>query len=254
MRIKTEKEIITLAEGGKILSQTLDALIKMLKPGITTADLEEAALTMMAKAGAKPAFKGYRSSKKDKPFPTALCISLNHEVVHGPALPSRTINDGDIVSIDIGLEYKGLFTDMAKTVAVGNVPGETKRLIKTTEKSLELALKKVKPGLSLYELGKTIEDYIEDQGFAVVKQLVGHGVGHAVHEAPQIPNYAVDNNKNELLVAGMVIAIEPMVNIGTWEVDVADDDTTIITADGSLSAHFEHTVAVTKDGCQILTR
>lgn len=254
MRIKTEQEIKIIGEGGRILSSILDTLIKMLRPGLTTAELEETALRMMKEANSEPSFKGYRANKKDKPFSTALCISINNEVVHAPALPNRIINDGDVVSIDIGMKYKGLYTDMARTAAVGKVSDEIKKLITVTRHSLEKAIKKIKPGLSLYELGKTIEDYVEAEGFSVVRQLVGHGVGHAVHEQPQIPNYAVENNKNELLEAGMVIAVEPMVNVGGWEIEVGKDNWTILTADGSLSAHFEHTIAVTKNGCIVLTK
>lgn len=254
MRLKTEQEIKLIAEGGHILAGILDTLLASLKPGVTTAELEKAAVEMMAAASAEPSFKGYRSSKKDKPFTTALCISINDEVVHAPALPNRVINDGDVVSIDIGMKYKGLYTDMAKTAAVGKVSLDAKKLITVTKHSLDQAIKKIKPGLSLYDLGKTIQDYVEAQGFAVVRQLVGHGVGHAVHEQPQIPNYAVENNRNELLEAGMVIAVEPMVNAGKWEIEVAKDNWTIKTVDGSLSAHFEHTIAVTKTGCTVLTK
>lgn len=254
MRIKTENEIKIIGEGGHILSSILDALILSLTPGSETGELEKMALQMMAKAGAEPSFKGYRPHKKDKPYPTALCISINDEVVHAPALPNRVIKDGDVVSIDIGMKYKGLYTDMAKTAAVGKVSDETKKLITVTKHSLEKAIKKIKPGLSLYDLGKTIQDYVEAEGFSVVRQLVGHGVGHAVHEQPQIPNYATENNRNELLEAGMVIAVEPMVNIGAWEIEVAKDGMAIKTADGTLSAHFEHTIAVTKNGCIVLTK
>jgi methionyl aminopeptidase len=254
MRLKTEKEIELIAEGGHILSSILDELIAMLKPGLGTADLEAYAVQKMASAGAEPSFKGYKAGKKDKPFPTALCISINDEVVHAAALPNRLINEGDVVSIDIGMKYKGLYTDMAKTAAVGQVSDEVKKLITVTKHSLEKAIKRIKPGLSLYDLGKTIQDYVEAEGFSVVRQLVGHGVGHAVHEQPQIPNYATENNRNELLEAGMVIAVEPMVNIGAWEVETAKDGWGIKTVDGSLSAHFEHTIAVTKNGCRVLTK
>jgi methionyl aminopeptidase len=254
MRIKTEQEIEKIAQGGKILAGILDVLFAMLKPGLSTAELETKALMMMADCGAEPSFKGYRSHKKDRPFPTALCISINDEVVHGPALPAREIKSGDLVSIDIGMRYEGLYTDMARTAAVGKISVEAERLIAATKASLDKAIKVIKPGLSLYDLGKTIEDYVAGEGFAIVRQLVGHGVGHGVHEAPQIPNYAVDNNRNELLVAGMVIAVEPMVNMGNWEIEVAKDGWTIKTIDGSLSAHFEHTIAVTKNGCRVLTK
>ena len=254
MRLKTEQEIKLIAEGGHILAGILRVLEGMLRPGLTTAELEKTACEMMASAGARPSFKGYKANKKDTPFPTALCISINHQVVHGTSLPSRNINSGDIVSIDLGMEYKGFFTDMASTTAVGPVPEQVRHLIAVTKKSLELGIKSAKAGNSLYTLGKTIEDYVEKHGFSVVRELVGHGVGHAVHEQPQIPNYAIDNNKKEILDVGMVIAIEPMVNIGKFNIKVAPDKWTIITSDGSLSAHFEHTVAITKNGPVILTQ
>jgi methionyl aminopeptidase len=254
MRLKTEQEIKIIGEGGHILATILDDLLRMLKPGLGTKDLEDAALEMMSKAGAEPSFKGYKANKKDKPFPTALCVSINDEVVHAAALPNKEIKEGDVVSIDIGMKYKGLYTDMAKTAAVGQVSEEVKKLITVTKHSLDKAIKIIKPGLSLYDLGKTIQDYVEAEGFSVVRQLVGHGVGHAVHEQPQIPNYAVDNNRNEKLEAGMVIAVEPMVNAGKWEIEVAKDGWAIKTVDGKLSAHFEHTIAVTKNGCIVLTK
>jgi methionyl aminopeptidase len=251
--IKTKSEIEIIHQGGKKLAAVLDMLEEMVKPGLETGELEKKACEMIFGFGAKPSFKGYRTSKKERPFPTALCVSINNEVVHVPALPSRRINEGDIVSIDIGMEYQGLFTDMARTIGAGRISDEAQKLIKSTKKSLELAIKKVKPGLSIYELGKTVEDYVESQGFSVVRQLVGHGVGYQVHEEPQIPNYAVDANKNVLLKEGMVIAIEPMVNVGKWQIAVGTDGWSIITEDGSLSAHFEHTVAVTREGYEILT-
>lgn len=258
--IKSQKEIEMIREGGKILSAVLRDVSGLVQPGNTTGDLEKLACDLIAKAGGRPAFKGYRTSKKDKAFPTALCVSLNDEVVHVPALPPREFKIGDIVSIDIGMEYpfakageRGLYTDMAVTVPCGKISLEADKLLKATQKSLELAIKKVKPGLSLYELGKTVEDYINSQGFSVVRQLVGHGVGHGVHEDPQIPNYAVESNKNILLREGMVIAIEPMVNIGRWPIVTGKGGWAIKTEDGSLSAHFEHTIAVTKKGYRIMT-
>lgn len=258
--IKSEKEIEVIREGGKILSTVLREVSKLVKPGATTGDLEKMACDLIAKAGGRPAFKGYRTSKKEKAFPTALCVSLNDEVVHGAALPSKALKEGDIVSIDIGMEYpfnkpgqRGLYTDMAVTVPCGKISPLADKLLKATKKSLELAIKKIKPGLSLYELGKTVEDYIEAQGFSVVRQLVGHGVGHGVHEDPQVPNYAVDSNKNILLKEGMVIAVEPMVNVGRWQIKVGKDGWAIKTEDGSLSAHFEHTIAVTKNGHRVMT-
>ncbi|MEI8360901.1 MAG: type I methionyl aminopeptidase [bacterium] len=251
--IKTEKEIDDIREGGKILANVLQEVAKLVKPGATTGELELLACELILKSGGKPSFKGYRTSKKEKAFPTALCVSINNEVVHVPALPARMIKEGDIVSIDIGMEYLKLFTDMAITVPCGVISDQAKKLLAATKKSLELAIKKIKPGLSLYELGKTVEDYIDEQGFSVVRQLVGHGVGHHVHEDPQIPNYAVESNKNICLKEGMVIAVEPMVNVGRWQITADKSGWIIKTEDGSLSAHFEHTIAVTKNGYKVMT-
>lgn len=249
--IKTDQEIETIREGGKLLAKILKQVLKQVKVGATTGELEELACALIAKTGGKPAFKGYKNG--GPAYPTALCISLNDEVVHAPALPPRLIQSGDIVSIDVGMEYKSLFTDMAATVAVGKVDKNVIRLLEATKKSLALGIAKVKPGNSIYDIGKAVEDYIIAQGFSVVKDLVGHGVGKAVHEDPQIPNFAIPEYKGILLRPGMVIAIEPMVNMGKYQVYNAKDGHTIKTSDGSLSAHFEHTVAVTKTGYKILT-
>ena len=254
--IKTEKEIEIIHKGGKLLSKVLKNILSQMKPGGSTKQLEELACDLIRKAGGRPSFKGYKSSHDSMPYPTALCVSINDEVVHAPPLPERIFKSGDIVGIDIGMEYpatNGYYTDMAATAAVGKIDKQAKRLINATKKSLELAIKKVKPGASLYDIGKVVEDYIDLHGFSVVRDLVGHGVGIAVHEDPQIPNYAVAENKNIILKPGMVIAIEPMVNMGKYHIYTAKDGMTIKTSDKSLSAHFEHTVAVTKNGHKILT-
>lgn len=260
--IKTEKEIEILKEGGKILANIMKKIVLEIKPEITTGQLEDLACFLIKEAGARPSFKGYKSKEDNKPFPTALCISINDEVVHVPAMPSRRLNVGDIAGIDLGIEYpfkegeKGFYTDMAVTVSVGKVNKEAKKLIKATRKSLDLAIKKIKPGNTLNDIGKTIQQFIEKQGFSVVRDLVGHGVGYDVHEDPQIPNFAIEGDKfeNIVLKSGMVLAIEPMVNAGSYEIKNAPDGFSIKTADGSLSAHFEHTVAVTNDGCRELTK
>ncbi|KKR19918.1 MAG: Methionine aminopeptidase [Parcubacteria group bacterium GW2011_GWE2_39_37] len=251
--IKTEKEIDTIHEGGKKLAEVLKQVLAEVKVGVTTETLENLACELIEQFGGRPAFKGYKQSHYDQPYPTALCISINDEVVHAPAIPSRTIAEGDVVSIDVGMEFAGLFTDMAATVAVGKVDEKINKLIAATKKSLELAIEKVKPGVSLYEVGKTIEDYIEKQGFKVVRDLVGHGVGKEIHEDPMVPNYPMEQCRKILLKPGMVIAIEPMVNIGRHHIITAPDGLSIKTADGSISAHFEHTVAVTETGHRVLT-
>lgn len=259
--IKTKKEIEIIRQGGKILAGILNKLIKEVKPGVTTGHLEKMACDLIKKAGGRPSFKGYKSMRDARAFPTALCISINYEVVHGPALPSRELKAGDIVDIDIGMEYPyrednhGYYTDMSATVPVGKISKEAKKLINVTRKSLGLAIKQVKPGNSLNDIGRAIQQFVEAEGFSVVRELVGHGVGIAVHEEPQVPNYEINDNSmdNVILKPGMVIAIEPMVNVGGWKIKTADDGFTIVTADGSLSAHFEHTVAVMEKGREVLT-
>ena len=284
--LKTEKEIEIIRQGGKRLAGVLRRLGKEVKPGVTTAYLERLACELIERAGGKPSFKGYQSKYDRKPYPTALCISINDEVVHAPALPSRILRAGDIVGIDVGMRYPsyassfakasadkkasagkpakvtrgasgllvdGYFTDMAETFAVGKVSPEAKKLMNVTEKCLKLAIKTIRPGSTLNDIGRAIEDYVLANGFSVVRDLVGHGVGTAVHEEPNVPNFSFDERADITLKPGMVIAIEPMVNAGNYQVFTAPDGMTIKTQDGSLSAHFEHTVAVTKRGHKILT-
>lgn len=267
--IKTEKEIKILREGGKILANITKKLKDKVKPGITTGQLEQMACSLIKEAGGRPSFKGYKSKEDSVAFPTALCISINDEVVHTPALPSRRLNAGDIIGIDLGMEFpvysesqkilsitQGYYTDMAVTVGVGKIEKKIKKLIKVTEKSLELAIKKVKPNNTINDIASVVQTYVEKNGFSVVRDLVGHGVGYDVHEDPQVPNYVAEGKKfdNIVLKPGMVIAIEPMVNVGSYEIKNMPDGLTIKTVDGKLSAHFEHTVAVMENGCEVLTR
>jgi methionyl aminopeptidase len=259
--IKTQKEIEIMRRGGKILAAILREIAKKAVPGATTGELEELAIALIKKNGGRPSFKGYKSMLETKAFPTALCTSINHEVVHAPALPPRELKTGDIIGIDIGMEHpygqnlRGYYTDMAVTVGVGRVRPEAKRLIKNTEKCLKLAIKNIKPGNTLNDIGAAIQACAQKSGFSVVKDLVGHGVGTAVHEEPQIPNYPIYDRgfDNVVLKPGMVLAIEPMVNAGVYQVRSLPDGFTIVTADGRLSAHFEHTVAITEKGCEVLT-
>jgi len=239
--------------GGRKLAEILNQLAAAVKPGITTGELEEMALRLIKKAGGRPSFKGYKSKFDRTSFPTALCSSINSEIVHAPALPSRVLKEGDIVGLDLGLKYKGYYTDMSITVGVGKISEEAKKLISAAKESLDLAVKKVKPGAYLNEIGGAIQNFIEERGFSVVRELVGHGVGKYVHEDPKVPNYILDEVSDIKLEPGMVIAIEPMVNIGSYKIKTASDDFTILTADGSLSAHWEHTVAVLEEGYEILT-
>jgi methionyl aminopeptidase len=254
--LKTEKEIEIMRQGGKRLAGILHRIGKVVRPGVTTAHLERLACELIDRAGGKPSFKGYQSKYDKKPYPTALCISVNDEVVHAPALPTRILREGDIVGIDVGMRYpakEGYYTDMAETFAVGKVSPEAKKLLEVTKKCLKLAIKTVKPNSTLNDIGRAVETYVLENGFSVVRDLVGHGVGTAVHEEPNVPNFSFDERADINLKPGMVLAIEPMVNAGGYQVFTAPDGMTIKTHDGSLSAHFEHTVAVTKRGHKILT-
>ncbi len=244
--IKSEAEIQIMAEGGKILATVLKKVAEMAKPGVTTLELDRLAESLILAAGAKPAFKGYLG------FPYSLCASVNETVVHG--FPDNIpLKNGDIVGLDLGVLWKGYNTDMAVTVAVGEISFEAKRLIDVTKKSLRLGLKKVRAGVMTGDLGNTIQRFVEDQGFGVVRTLYGHGIGKQVHEDPYIPNYG-KRATGDTLKEGMVICIEPMVTMGDYEVKKNSDGWGIVTRDGSLSAHFEHTVAITRDGCRVLTQ
>ncbi len=253
IKSKTKREIEIMKEGGKILAGVLDSVIKKVKPGITTGELNEYAEELIDRSGGTASFKNYDAPWAPHPYPAALCISVNDEVVHG--IPSeRILKDGDIVGLDCGLEYKGLFTDMARTVAVGKVSKEAYKLIDTTQDALMAGIEALAPGIKLSEISKIIQDKVEKAGFSAVKQLVGHGVGYKAHEDPQIPNYVGGSFPEVILKSGMCLAIEPMVNVGGWEIETLEDGWTIVTKDGSLSGHFEHTVAITDEGYEILTQ
>lgn len=252
--IKTEKEIQTMKEGGRILAKIMKELEKEVKPGVSTKYLDKVAQDLVFKYGAKPSFKGYRdtSGEPSKPFPTTLCVSVNEELVH--CIPSdRRLKNGDIVSLDSGILYKGFHTDMAITIPVGGkIDPEVARLIKVTKKALKRGIKKVRHGNTFGDISNTIQRYVESQGFNVVRDLCGHGIGKELHEDPQIMNYGKRKSGPEIK-EGMVFCIEPMVTIGDWKLEKKKDGFGIETKDGSLSAHFEHTVAVTKKGPEILT-
>ncbi len=256
IKLKTADEIVILREGGKLLATVLKAVAKSVKPGISVFELNRISEKMILAAGAKPSFKGYKSRFTDTPFPATLCASINNEVVHGPGTRERLINEGDIVGLDLGLIWKGLFTDHAVTVPVGKVSPEAAKLIAVTEKAMYLGIEAVKPGNYIKDISTAVQKYVEKNGFSVVRDLVGHGVGYQVHEDPKVPNYVPRGGQGEMvkIKENMVLAIEPMVNAGGWQVDTMDDGWTVVTADGSWSAHFEHTVVVTKDGCDILTK
>lgn len=255
IKLKTKEEITILREGGKKLAEILAALKAMVAPGANTAELEKKALALIKKAGGQPSFKGYTGSHNDKPFPTALCASVNSEVVHAPALPGRYLKNGDIICLDIGMRYKKLYTDMAITAPVGEIDAKAQKLIEITRQCLELGIQQAKPGNKLLNIARAAQINAEANGFGVVRELVGHGVGYAVHEAPAVPNF-YDSREEELeleLKPGLVIAIEPMLTLGDWHVKTGADGFSILTKDGSLAAHFEHTVAITEEGNIVIT-
>ncbi len=250
--IKTPEEIKILREGGKILASVLLMVSDMAKAGIATKELDECAEKLIKKAGGEPSFKNYKTPRDKFPFPASLCVSVNDEVVHG--IPSgRILKENDIISLDLGLKWKGLYTDATITVGVGKINAETKKLLNITKIALEKGIKVVKENAFTGDIGFAIQSYVEANGFNVVKKLVGHGVGHKVHEEPEIPNFG-KKGEGVVLKEGMILALEPMVVIGSGDVILDKNGWTWKTKDGSLAAHFEHTIAVTKEGCEILTK
>jgi methionyl aminopeptidase len=277
--IKSPTEIEIMAEGGKILAKIMKELEKNVRPGITTKELDRLAESLISSSPEalakedkiKCSFKGYKDSDGYSvlPYPACLCTSINEEIVH--AVPSeRILKEGDIISLDLGIFYKGYHTDMAVTLPVGKVSPQAQRLIRVTKKALKLAIKKVKPGNTFGDIGNTIQRYVESQaytaseavgparaelghrGFNVIRDLCGHGIGKELHEEPEILNFGKRKTGPEIK-EGMVFCIEPMVSMGDWHIKRKKDGFGYQTADGSLSAHFEHMVAVTKNGCQVLT-
>jgi methionyl aminopeptidase len=245
--IKTPQEIEKMRISGKALRQVHDAIAPHVVPGASTMDLEEIAVKKIAELGAIAAFKGYHG------FPAALCTSVNNEVVHGMPNAKRVLAEGDILSIDCGVIIDGYYSDAAVTYPIGKVTPEATKLLEVTKASLEKAIQQCHVGGRLGDISSAVQELCEAEGFGVVREFVGHGIGRAMHEDPQVPNFG-DPGKGPRLRAGMVLAIEPMINAGGPEVRVLKDGWTAITIDGSYSAHFEHTVAITKDGPQVLTR
>ncbi|OHA88583.1 MAG: type I methionyl aminopeptidase [Candidatus Zambryskibacteria bacterium RIFCSPHIGHO2_02_FULL_43_14] len=253
MRLKTAQEIKILREGGKRHAEILFLLARQVKPGISTMILEEEALRLIREGGDKPAHLGYKPRGAKRPFPAALCLSINDEIVHGiPNENIRLINEGDIVSIDLSLEHDGLITDSAITVPCGVIDDESQRLLDITREALYAGIQAAKPGNTIGDIGEAISDTVKPSGFSIADDLMGHGVGFEIHEEPYVPNFDI-GGKGEKLVPGLVIAIEPMVNIGSSAIKDSSDGYTIKTRDGSRSAHFEHTVAITEKGNIILT-
>ena len=247
IQLKSPREIDAMAQGGRILAGTLAALRAVVRPGMTTAELDQIAEEFIRRhEGATPAFKGLYG------FPGSVCISVNHEIVHGIPSKKRTLQEGDIVSLDVGVKYDGFYTDAAETVAVGAISADDQRLLDVTRESLAAGIAAAQPGNHIGDIGHAVQSVVERAGFSVVRELVGHGVGHGPHEDPQVPNHGKPKRGTKL-VAGLTIAIEPMVNAGLPGTRTLPDRWTVVTVDGRRSAHFEHTVAVTEDGPRVLT-
>lgn len=244
--LKSPDEIESMRRAGLIVAEVLQVLKEKVRTGATTLDLEKIAEEETAKRKAKPAFKGYRG------YPYCLCTSVNNEVVHG--MPSKKVlNEGDIISIDFGVRSEGFYGDSAITVPVGKISENAERLIRITEASLDRAIEAAREGNRLMDVSSAVQRCVEAEGFSVVREFVGHGIGRELHEPPQVPNFGIPG-RGIKLKAGMVLAIEPMINMGGWGVKILEDGWTAVTADGSLSAHSEHTVAITPDGPYVLTR
>ena len=244
--LKSRDEIAIMAEANQIVAETLYTLTTIVEPGITTWELDKVAEDLCRKRNSVPAFKGYRG------FPGSLCVSVNEEVVHGIPSRKKKLKKGDIISVDFGVLYKGYYGDSAITIPVGKVKNGIHQLLKVTEKSLDLAIEQVQVGNRISDISRAVQTYVENFNFSIVRQFVGHGIGSELHESPEIPNYVLEENSPRIL-EGMVLAIEPMVNMGTYKVKVLRDGWTVITADKKPSAHFEHSVAATADGPVVLS-
>lgn len=263
--IKTKEEIHLIGEGGKRLAVILNQVAAAARPGIATAELDELAEKLILQSGGRPSFKGYRIKGVSMPYPATICISINEEIVHGIPRKDRALKEGDIVGLDIGMWWpsyakasdgnpaKALCTDMAVTVGIGKISKEAQRLIDATRESLAIGIAEVKPGATVGDVGYAIERFLKKNNLGIIRDLAGHGVGYELHEEPLIPNYGKAGTGAQLK-EGMVIAIEPMATLGDWRVVLSSDHWTFKTIDNSLGAHFEHTMAVTKNGVEVLTR
>jgi methionyl aminopeptidase len=243
--IKSEREIALMRQAGRIVAAVLSILMKKIKPGMKTKELDVIAGQEVERLGGKPTFKGYRG------FPANLCVSVNDEIVHG--IPGeRSLREGDIISLDFGASFKGFQGDAAVTVGVGEISPRASRLVETTENVLKAGIAAARAGARLGDISAALQSYAESRGYSVVREYTGHGIGQEMHEEPQIPNFGLAGT-GPVLKKGMTLALEPMVNIGDWHTRVGDDQWTVFTADGSLSAHFEHTIAITEGEAEILT-
>ncbi len=251
--IKTKEEIEILREGGKRLAEVLEKVRQKVAPGVSTYELDQYAYKLIKDLGDEPAFLNYKPEGARIPFPASLCVSVNSEVVHGIPKKDRILKEGDIVAIDLGLKHKGLFTDHAVSVAVGKISKEDQKLLDTTRQALEVGIFEARPGNKVGDIGYAIEQFVRPYGYGIVDVLSGHGVGKYIHEDPYIPNFG-KKGTGAKLVPGMVIAIEPMLNIGTKNVNLDKDGYTFHTNDGKKSAHFEHTILITEGEPEILTK
>ncbi len=255
VRLKTKQEIELLRESGKILADAMNLAIERAKKAVnekvTTMELDEIVEKYIRDKGGTPAFLHYFDGDGE-PFPASLCVSINDEIVHGIPKKDRIIKEGDLVSLDLGVEYKGMYTDAATTVMIGEVSEQARKITEATKKSLSAGIAKICDGARLGDYGFAVDEYATKNGFVTIKGLVGHGVGHAVHEAPQIPNYG-EKNTGLKIKENMVLALEPMLAVGDDRIALGEDEFAFVTYNGSLSAHFEHTVVVTKKGCEVVT-
>jgi len=252
IHIKSAQEIEIMRRASRIVAEILDEVSAAVRPGVSTDELDRLAEELITRKGAKPAFKGYKPG--DVVYPKCLCVSINEEIVHG--IPSgRKLKAGDIVGLDFGVEYQGYFGDSARTLAVGQVPDSTKHLLRVTREALYAGIEQCRSGNRLGDISRAVQQVAEAAGFSVVRDFAGHGIGRRLHEDPQVPNYLPENTEKYeyVLKPGLVLAIEPMVNEGDDDVEVLKNNWTVVTKDGKLSAHFEHTVAVTKNGREVLT-
>jgi len=244
--LKSDREIGLMRRGGHILADVVQLIRDMVKPGMSTLEVDEEVESFIRQQGAVPAFKGYRG------FPATVCISINEEVVHGIPSAHRRMKEGDIVGFDLGCIVEGYYADCAVTLPLGEIPPRVQKLLDVTRESLEEAIAECRPGRRLSDVSHAVQRHVEPHGFGIVRTFVGHGIGRALHEEPQVPNFG-DPGRGPMLKPGMVIAIEPMVTLGSHDVKILEDGWTAVTRDGSLAAHFEHTVAVTEDGPEVLT-
>jgi len=247
IELKTKAELDILRECGRIVSEILAEVKKGLKPGVTTKDLEEIADRNFDLFHVVPAFKGYRG------FPGSICVSVNEELVHGIPRKTKSIKDGDIVKVDIGIKHKGFFGDVAETVPVGNISNEIKDLLKASYGSFEAVLKYARPEYMLGDISAGVQDYIESRGYSVIRDFVGHGIGRMLHEKPEVPNFG-KHNTGPRLQPGLVIAAEPMIALGSWEIQILKDNWTVVMIDKKYCAHYEHMIAITENGPELLTQ